>query len=87
MEYFDFLSDLPIGVTIDSATVTVAVVSGTDASPSSLKYGSPSISGAKVGQMFTGGVTGVIYSALCAATCSDSQILQQSGYLAVIGDV
>jgi hypothetical protein len=83
---FDFSSDLAVGETISSATVTATVYSGTDASPSSILSGSDSTSGAVVSQNITAGTLGVIYELICAATTSLNQVLQQVGLLAIIPD-
>jgi len=85
-ERFNFLSMLQPGVTISSATVAVIVESGDDANPQNIRSGSPSISGSIVFQKFYGGVPGVVYAATCTANTSDSQILQLTGYMAVVSD-
>ena len=80
---FDFISDLAVGETISGATVTAAVWSGTDASPSSIISGAASISGTQVTQKLTAGLAGNIYAATCTATTSASQTLVRSAYLVV----
>lgn len=84
---FPFTSRLAIGETISSATVTAAVYSGVDASPSSILSGAASISGGIVTQTITGGTVGVIYSLSCAATTSLSNVLVLTAFLAVIPTV
>lgn len=83
---FDFSSRLAVGETISSATVTATVYSGTDASPSSIINGADSTSGAIVTQSITGGVLGVLYELICAATTSTGQVLQLVGILAIVQD-
>lgn len=80
---FDFTSQLAAGETISSATVTAAVYSGSDPTPSGLLYASPAISGAVVSQKVWAGVLGVTYCLLCSATTSTEQVLQLLGYLVV----
>ena len=58
---FDFSADVPSGETIASSTWTATTYSGNDSSPSSILYGSPTISGGTVKQMMTGGNSGVSY--------------------------
>lgn len=81
---YDFTFTLPAGVTISSAVTTAAVYSGTDASPSALIDGAVSISGTTVTQSITGGTVGVLYSLFCVATCSDGQVLDLTGILAIV---
>jgi hypothetical protein len=66
---------LGTGETIVSAVWSVSVVTGVDATPSAMLSGSPSISGAKVTQMITGGVKGVTYQLICTAQTSAGQTL------------
>lgn len=80
---FDFLSQIALGETISSASVTATVYSGTDATPSSLISGSASISGSQVTQKVTGGVLGVTYNLTCTAITSAGQTLSISGFLTV----
>lgn len=81
---FDFTSVLAASETISTKTVTNAVYSGTDASPSSMVSGSASSSGAVVSQLIIGGTVGVIYAMTCTITTSASQTLLATGYLAVL---
>ena len=80
---FDFTSDLAIGETISTQTVTASVYSGTDGSPSAIISGIASASGAIVSQKVTGGVLGVTYELLCTITTSLGQTVEKSAYLAV----
>ena len=84
---FEFLGELAVGETVSTATVTAAVYSGTDASPSSLISGSASASGTQVSQKLTGGVEGVIYKLTCTITTSASNTLVKIGFLAVVPDL
>lgn len=80
---FDFGAQLPLGQTILSADVEVAVYAGEDPVPSDMLSGSPAISGGVVTQLLTAGVLGVTYVVTCLATFSGGQILTMFGYLVV----
>lgn len=80
----NFADVLPLAVTISTQAVTATVLSGTDASPSSIISGSASASGATVTQKITAGTVGVIYTLLWTITTSDSQTLLKSRRLAVV---
>lgn len=84
---FNFTSDLASDETIDSAVVTCAVYSGTDASPSSMISGADSTSGYLVSQLITGGTVGNVYELLCTIVTSLGQTLVKPGFLAVIPDL
>ena len=71
---FDFSPVLGSTETISSATCTVTVKEGTDPTPSSIKVGSPSISGTKVTQRISAGLDGVIYRLETSATTSLSNV-------------
>jgi len=71
---FDFSPVLGSTETISSATCTVEVKEGTDPSPSSIKVGSPTISGSQVAQRISGGLDGVIYRLEMTATTSLTNI-------------
>lgn len=79
----DFAGRIPLGVTISSATVTAAVHSGTDGSPSAIVSGAATVSGTKVTQRIIGGVAGTIYDLTWTATLSDSQTPTIQTYLAM----
>ena len=81
---FDFASQLAVGETLSSATVTAVVYSGVDSSPSAIISGSAAISGTKITQKVTGGTLGVTYVLTCAVVTSTSQTLQMIGYLVVV---
>lgn len=80
---FNFSRLLGTGETINSATWSIEVVDGVDASPSSMISGSESISGSKVSQLVTGGVHDVVYRMVCAVTTSTGQIIHGTGLLKV----
>ena len=67
---FDFSTVMASTETISSASCTVEVVSGTDPTPSTIKVGSPAISGQQVAQRISGGLDGVIYRLEMSATTS-----------------
>lgn len=81
---WDFASRLASGETISSAGITVTVYSGTDASPSSILSGSPSVSGTTITQKLTAGTLGVLYNVIAQATTSLSQVLQLSSIIAIV---
>lgn len=80
---FDFLADLGVTETISTATVTAAVYSGTDATPSAIISGLASISGSVVTQTIVAGTSGVTYLLTCTATTSASQVLIITAYLTI----
>ena len=55
---------------ITSATVTVQILAGTDATPNDLLDGAPQISGTSVYQRVKAGVSGCTYKLRCTATDS-----------------
>ena len=55
---------------ITSATVTVQLLAGTDATPDNLLDGAPQISGTSVYQRVKSGVSGCTYKLRCTATDS-----------------
>ena len=61
---FDFTA---LMASITTATVTVEVISGVDATPSTLLNGSPQISGTTVLQRVDDGVSGAVYRLRCLA--------------------
>ena len=86
---FDFIDKLPSGDGVSSATWTVTVHKGTDASPSSMISGAEIISGTIVEQLITGGTDGVTYLFECEAVSdgSPAQTLHGVGLLEVTDDV
>ncbi|MDE2106809.1 MAG: hypothetical protein KGL39_56865 [Patescibacteria group bacterium] len=83
---FNFLSLLPNGQTISSATVTASVWTGTDPSPSTILSGVATPSGQIVNQTVQAGVAGNIYKLRCAAVASDGSTQVLVAYLAVVED-
>jgi len=75
---------LAAGEAISSATVTCAVWSGTDASPSSMISGSATVSSTTVTQTIVGGIAGNIYLLTITAVTSAGQTLKATSYLAII---
>ena len=73
---FDFELSLDDDETIESATWTVAVVQGTDPSPSAMLSGSPIVDGSKVSQMIIGGLSDVQYRLSCQAVTNLGQTLE-----------
>lgn len=71
----DFSALLATGETITSAAWSISVVSGSDPSAASMIDGSASISGSKVSQLITGGVSDVTYAPICTANTSLGQVL------------
>lgn len=55
---------------IDSASITVTVREGTDATPNAMKEGTPIIDGSTVIQYIKGGITGNTYNIICLADAS-----------------
>ena len=82
--FFDFASRLAVGETIASGFVTATTWSGTDASPSAIVSGSAVLFGTQVNQLIINGVEGVIYDLVASANTSAGQVLQLSGFLAVV---
>ena len=80
---FDLISQLAVGESLSSATVTCTVFSGIDSSPSALISGSATVSGAIATQVITGGVTGVTYNLTCTAVTSAAQTLALQAYLTI----
>lgn len=81
---FDFISKLPVGVTLSSATCTPSVISGEDANPSAIS-GSVAVSGTVATvTMNAAGVAGVIYDLKVLGTGSDSKVYELHGTLAIL---
>lgn len=80
---FDMLSRLKVGETLATAAVSASVWSGTDATPSVIVSGLPTISGSLVQQKIIGGLPGVIYLISCAVRSSSNNILINEAKLAI----
>jgi hypothetical protein len=83
---FDFVNVLGSTETISSATWSVEVVEGVDASPSNMIQGSETVIATKVSQLITGGIDGVVYRMVCQADTSTGQEIQGTALLAVKDD-
>lgn len=68
-DFTDMLEDL--GLTIQSQSVTISVISGVDAASAAMLSGSPQLSGNVVKQRVINGVAGVSYHLRCLVTLSD----------------
>ena len=83
----DFISQLGPGETIVSAFCTCSTYTGVDPNPSAVIDGAATVSGTVVSQLTTGGVLGTIYELLATANTSLGQVIELSGYLAVVPDL
>lgn len=81
---FNFLDQLEFGETITGAAMSAVVSSGTDASPSAILDGLPTVATPTVTQSITAGVVGVIYIVVCTVTGSNSHVYTQEVRIAVI---
>ncbi len=77
---FDFTSQLGVGETISTASMSTDVYTGGETVPS-LTLGTPSISGNVVTSLAGAGLLGTIYGVTCQITTSLGQTLRQWGYL------
>lgn len=81
---FDYREALDTGETIVDAAVTCTLLSGTDANPAAVLYGTPTITDGTVMQFFSGGVDGAVYTLRCVATLAPtSRILALAATLPV----
>lgn len=80
---FDFSQVLSSGETISTATCTVVVIDGTDATPSNILSGGTSIIGSKVYQQVQNGIAGVTYRLVVTIATSASNTLVAIGDLPV----
>ena len=84
---FDEFSMLGNGETISTAVFSAAYFGGTnDASPQNIITGSSTISGSKVMQRITAGVSGTYYCITATVTTSAGQILTPRGILLVLDE-
>lgn len=81
---FELGDQLLFGEFISGAVVAASVFTGTDANPSAIISGSPSISGTVVSQKIIGGVDGVIYNLLCVVNTSDTHVYSKNAQLAIV---
>ncbi len=80
----NFLSQLAVGETVSSVVCTASVLSGTDASPSSIISGSGTLSANVFTQILTAGTAGVTYLLTFTATTSASNIIVINATLVVV---
>ncbi len=80
---FPFASQLESGASISSAQVSIAAVSGTDATPGAVLLGSAVLAGTDVLQRVQGGLHGVTYDLRVKATDSTGLVHMLSGLLQV----
>lgn len=83
----DFSGVIPAGDSIASMVAVMAVLSGTDASPSSLLSGAPVKVGDVVTQKVVGGVVGVDYELSITVTTTAGLKFTSSGLLSVVDHV
>ena len=81
---FPFAGKLQFGETLSAATMSVTLMSGTDANPSAMLSGSPTVSSPNVTQSITGGIAGNVYVVICACTTSASHTYSMECRVAVI---
>lgn len=80
---FDFSQVLTTGETLLTASCSVIVKDGTDASPSSILYGSAAIVGSKATQRIYNGISEVTYRLVMTVTTSLSNTFTAVGDLTV----
>lgn len=80
---FRFGRQMAAGETIQSATVTPALLTGTDATPGAVLDGAHTISGTDVFQWLRGRPSDAEYLIRCVVTTSAGQILVAEGWLPV----
>lgn len=78
---FDYTDILESGETVSSATVSVSDLEKLDATPSTIKSGSPTVSSPLITQTITGGVEGAMYLITCLATLSSGRKIALAGRL------
>lgn len=80
----DFTNDLNTGETLSTATVTLTVNEGVDASVATRLSGSPGISGNVVSQRIVGLLPGVTYTMTAAVTTNQSNTKKLSAHIPCI---
>ncbi len=80
---FDFTNDLQSGETITATAFTVTLAKGTDAAPSAILDGAPTVSGSVVVQRVVGGANNADYDIRCEATTSLTLVHVVQGRVAV----
>ena len=81
---FDFTLALATGETISSAIVTCEVADGTDATPSAMLSGVPTVASPLVTQLVIAGTLNVSYYLRCVATLSTGRVLVATGLMRVL---
>jgi hypothetical protein len=80
---FDFSQVLAPTETLSTASCSVILMSGTDASPSSILYGSASITGSKASQRVYNGVSECTYRLVMTVTTSNANTFTLVGDLPI----
>lgn len=82
----EFSDRLLVGETITTPVVNIQVFSGTDANPSAMLLGSPTLNAASDSILFTltGGVAGVVYLIIVSGIISSGNLYIKTGHLAVV---
>jgi hypothetical protein len=80
---FDFKDELGAGESVSSASVTVVLLSGTDATPAALLNGAQQVATPQVLQGLKDGVAGCNYGLLCLATKNTGEIIAAAALLPV----
>ena len=85
---FPFGDQLLFGETISGQVVTAVVFAGTDASPSSIIFGSATLDsdGVTVSQVIQAGTAGVIYQLVCTVTASGGNLYSKGAKQAIASD-
>jgi hypothetical protein len=78
-----FADRLQYGETINGASVSVIVISGTDANPSAMLSGAVVTAPTSVTQNITGGIAGVVYMVVFLVTATGSHNYAKEGRLVV----
>ena len=84
--HFPFADQLEFGETISGQVVTCVVFTGTDANPSAVLFGSPTMANNTVTQVVTGGVPGTIYQLVAMATTSNANMYSKGARLAIVDE-
>lgn len=81
---FDFANQYIAGETVSSGSVTAAVYSGVDATPSAVLSGAGVASGTKFTQKVVAGTEGVVYLLTCTTTSSAGKVRSLQGFLVIV---
>ena len=80
---FEFAAIIEAAETITSASFDVSVLSGSDATPTAMLYGSPIIAGTVVSHKISGGVDGCTYRIECTANTSANNKYIETGSIKI----